>query len=55
MYADQAVDETKNAIDAAASSPATPSKNADDDSVTRVKRSMSELEEPAVAAKAMKV
>ena len=46
---DQAADDTKESIDAAASSPATPSKNADESSIVRVKRSISESEEPNVA------
>ncbi len=57
MYTDQAAEDTdtKDVIDAAASKPATPSKNTDDSSITRTKRSISELEEQTVAAKIMKV
>jgi hypothetical protein len=51
---DLATDDNKDSADAAASSPATPSKNADDSSIVRVKRSISESEEANVA-KVMKV
>ncbi len=52
--ADQAANDIKDSLDAAASSPPTPSKNADDSNIVRVKRSISESEEPTVA-KVMKV
>ncbi len=55
MNTAQVVDDTKGSDDAAASSPATPSKNPDDSSITRVKRSISESDVPTVEAKVMKV
>ena len=53
-FADQAADDSKTSAEAAASAPATPSKYTDDSTVTRVKRSISELEEPTVQAKFLK-
>jgi hypothetical protein len=55
VSADQVADESEESAEAAASAPATPSKNADDASIMRVKRSISELEEPTVPAKVLKV
>ena len=46
---------TKDSAEDAASKPATPSKTDAGDSTTRIKRSISESEEPNVPAKIIKV